>query len=181
MDRLRSVYVECGGDFLGRVSAGSLKHQYLDAQDVKMRQRLQAAFLRKQGKTLVEIADVVGKPFNTVSDWLRRLEEEGLKSAKDKPRSGRPKRLTGKQLLALKKDIVKDPEELGYDYGFWTTGLVQEHVKKKFGTRFVARHMRRLLQKIGFSLKKPRPRNHKADKKAQERFKKNSKGWFLDT
>lgn len=178
MDRLRSVYVERGGDFLDSVSVGLLKRRYLAERDVRARQRLQAAFLRKQGRTLVEIAGVVGRPFNTVSDWLRHFEEEGLKSAKDKPRSGRPKRLTDTQLLALRNDLIKNPAAFGYPEGFWSTRLVQEHVRKKFRARFVSRHMTRLLHKIGFSLKKPRPRNYRADKGAQERFKKKSKGWF---
>lgn len=181
MNRLRSVYVERGEDFLDGVAVGLLKRHYLAEGDVRAKQRLQAAFLRKQGSTLVEIADVVGRPFNTVSDWLRRFEEEGLKSAKDKPRLGRPKRLAEKQLLALKKDLVRGPVELGYSEGFWSTRLVQHHVGKKFRAKFVARHMRRLLREMGFSLKKPRPRHYKADRAKQQRFKKNFHAWFPNT
>lgn len=181
MSRLRSVYVNCGDDFLDGASIDFLKHCYLEEHNVRARQRLQAAFLRKQGKTLVEIADVVGRPFNTVSDWLRRFEKKGLKCAKDKPRSGRPRRLSSKQLLALKKELVRAPTGLGYSEGFWSTRLVQEHVKKRFRKRFVARHMRRLLQKMGFSLKKPRPRDYRADRAKQERFKKNFHAWFPAT
>lgn len=178
MSRLRSVYVNCGDDFLGNASTKLLKHCYLAENDVRARQRLQAAFLRKQGKTLVEIADVVGRPFNTVSDWLRRFERKGLKCAKDKPRSGRPKRLSRKQLFVLRRELVRTPTEFGYSGGFWTTRLVQEHVRKRFRKKFVARHMRRLLQKLGFSLKKPRPRDYRADKAEQKHFKKNFHAWF---
>lgn len=178
MDRLRSVYVERGDDFLGGVSVGSLRRHYLEEHDIRARQRLQAAFLRKQDKTLEEIADAVGKPFNTVSDWLRRFEEEGLKSAKDKPRSGRPRHLTEKQLHALRNDLINGPAAFGYPEGFWSTRLVQEHVRRNFRARYVSRHMTRLLHKLGFSLKKPRPSDYRANKAQQKHFKKKSPVWF---
>lgn len=181
MDRLRSVYVGRGEDFLDGFSVGLLKRCYLAERDVRARQRLQAAFLRKRGKTLIEIAEVVGRPFNTVSDWLRRFEERGLKSAKDKPRSGRPKRLSEKQLVVLREDLLKNPVEFGYSSGFWSTRLVQEHVRKRFKVSFVSRHMTRLLHKLGFSFKKPRPKHYKANKAEQERFKKKSRAWFPST
>lgn len=181
MVRLRSVYVERGSDFLGESSVGLLKRSYLSERDVRARQRLHAAFLRKQGRTLVEIARVLGRPFNTVSDWLRRFEVEGLKSAKDKPRSGKPVKLTGKQLNQLRKDLLKNPNKLGYDEFFWSTRLVQHHVEKKFKVSFVARHMTRLIHKLGFSSKKPRPQNSKANPEEWAKFKKKASAWYLTT
>jgi transposase len=81
-------------------------------------------------------------------------------------------------LAVLRRDLLKEPAKHGHDATFWNTRLVQEHVRQKFGTFFVDRHIRRLLHKLGFSLKKPRPSDYRADKAAQKRFKKNSKGWF---
>ena len=181
LERLRSVYVGRGDEFLGWVSVPRLQRRVLKAETHKERLRLQAALLRRQGKTLEEIARAVGKPFNTVSDWLRRIENDGITVVADKQRSGRPKKLSVQQLKKLQKDLLQKPSAFGFAEGFWSTKLVQEHVHKKLGVQFVNRHMTRLLHRMGFSCKKPRPAHYKADKAAQNRFKKNFTGWFPNT
>jgi transposase len=173
-----SWLLSSGSDFLPNVSLSTLRKRYSAETDAKAKLRLLSGIHRKQGKTIDDIAASLHKPRRTVHGWLWRLEEAGLNGAVDKPRSGRPKRLSAKQLLALRSDLLKEPTKHGHDATFWNTRLVQEHVRQKFGTLFVSRHMTRLLHKLGFSLKKPRPSDCRANKAEQQRFKKNLKGWF---
>jgi len=167
-----------GSDFLPDISLSTLRKRYSAETDVKAKLRLLMGIHRKQGETIDDIAASLHKPRRTVHGWLWRLEEDGLNGAVDKTRSGRPKRLSVKQLTVLRRDLLKEPAKYGYAYGMWETKLVQEHVRKKFNTQFVDRHMRRLLRKMGFSQQTPRPSDYRADKAAQRRFKKKSKGWF---
>jgi transposase len=160
------------------IPVNRLHSLYATETDVKAKLRLLAALKRKDGWTINQIADDLEKPVMTVHNWLRALDEFGVQRRYDVKRSGRPKRLSAKQLNALRKDLLKPPTTLGFSESFWNTRVVQEHVKRKYGISFVSRHMTRLLHKIGYSLKKPRPSDYRADKAAQRRFKKNSKGWF---
>jgi len=171
-------WIVSGGDFLEEVSTNALRKAFVSETNVRAKTRLHAAFLRRQGKRVDEIAETLGVTKSAVSKWLNKLHINGIKAAVPVKQTGRPKRLSTKQLVALRRDLLKEPAKYGYAYGMWETKLVQEHVRKKFDTLFVDRHMRRLLRKMGFSQQKPRPSDYRADKAAQGRFKKNSKGWF---
>lgn len=171
-------WVARGDDFLGRVSENVLHRAFVSETNVRARTRLHAALLRKQGKKVEEIASTFGTTKSAVSKWLNKLHYGGIKAAMPVKQTGRPKRLSAEQLKALRKDLLKSPNVLGFDESFWNTRVVQEYVRRKHGVSFVSRHMTRLLHKIGFSLKKPRPSDYRANKAAQKRFKKNSLAWF---
>jgi len=171
-------WIVSGSDFLEEVSTNALRKAFVSETNARAKTRLHAAFLRRQGKRVDKIAETLGVTKSAVSKWLNKLHVNGIEAAVPIKQPGRPKRLSAKQLAALRRDLLKEPAKHGYTYGMWETKLVQEHVRKKFGTLFVDRHMRRLLHKMGFSQQKPRPSDYRADKATQRRFKKNSKGWF---
>jgi len=160
------------------IPVGRLRSLYVAETDAKAKLRLLAALKRKDGWTINQIAGDLEKPVMTVHNWLKALDEFGVQRRYDVKRSGRPMRLSAKQLSTLRKDMLKPPTALGFSESFWSTRVVQEHVKQKYGASFVSRHMTRLLHKIGYSLKKPRPADYRADKAAQRRFKKNFNAWF---
>jgi len=173
--------------FLGRtavlsvlesISASKLHALYAAETDGKAKLRLLAALKRKDGKTIDQIARDLEKPIMTIHNWLKALDEFGVKRRHDIRRSGRPKRLSAEQLKLLRADLLKNPAKHGHAETFWNTKLVQEHVNQKFGVTFVSRHMTRLLHTLGFSLKKPRPWDYRANAASQKRFKKNSHAWF---
>lgn len=171
-------WIASGDDFLGGVSTNALHRAFVSETNVRARTRLHAAFLRRQGKKVDEIADEFGATKSAVSKWLNKLQYQGIGAAAPIKQSGRPKRLSAQQLNVLRKDLLKAPENHGYDVGFWNTRMVQEHVRKRFHASFVDRHMRRLLHKIGFSLQTPRPSDYRANKADQERFKKKFRAWL---
>lgn len=171
-------WIAVGTDFLEGVSTNALRKAFVSETNVRAKTRLHAAFLRRRGKKVDEIAETLGTTKGAVSKWLNKLDDNGVSAAMPVKQTGRPKRLTTKQLASLRRDLLKEPAKHGHDATFWNTRLVQEHVRQKYGTLFVDRHMRRLLHKLGFSLKKPRPSDYRADKAQQKRFKKNSNAWF---
>lgn len=136
--------------------------------------RLLAAIHRKEGDSLDAIVRKLQLPRRTVHGWLQRFEERGLDGVKDIKQPGRPPMLTKTQLKELRKDLIKGPRK--GNSALWTTKKVTEHVEKKFNVRYTARHMVRLLHKVGFSIQKPRPRHYKASMEEQEAFKKTLEG-----
>jgi len=171
-------WVSCDENFLGTVSTNALRKAFVSEKNGRVKARLHAAFLRRQGKKEDEIADTLGVTKSAVSKWLNKLHNNGLKGAVLVKQTGRPNRLSTKQLKLLQADLLKNPTKHGHAETFWNTKLVQEHIKQKFGVTFVSRHMTRLLHKIGFSLQKPRPSDYRADIASQKRFKKNFAAWF---
>lgn len=170
--------LSCGSDFLSGFSLSFIKRLYVKERDEKRKLRLLAAFHRKRGLSVDKIADLLSLPKRTVHGWLWKIEKDKLDGISDRKQSGRPKLLKESQLVSLRKDLLRNPVELGYRQGFWSTKLVQEHVMKKFKTRFVSRHITRLLNKIGFSVQKPRPSDYRANKAQQARFKKKLLAWY---
>lgn len=171
-------WIVSGEDFLEDVSTNALRKAFVSGTNVRAKVRLHAAFLRRQGKKVDEIAVTLGCTKGAVSKWLNKLQLNGLEAAVPVKQTGRPKRLSVKQLKLLRNDLLKNPDKHGYGASFWNTRIVQEHTRKKFGISFVDRHMRRLLHHMGFSQIKPRPSDYRANKARQKRFKKNSLAWF---
>lgn len=171
-------WIANGTDFLMSVSTHRLKQAYAKEKNPKALIRLHAALLRRKGRKIDEIADTLEKPKGTISKWLNKLQEGGLKAATPKKQPGRPRRLAPDQLKALRHDLLKLPEKHGYSNGFWSTRLVKEHVKNKFKASFTPRHMTRLLSRVGFSFKKPRVFNpRRASAQELSKFKKKRVEW----
>jgi transposase len=161
-----------GESFLSDFSTDKLKDLYQKEREPKAKIRLLAAILRKEGKTLEEISLTVKHPLTTVGDWLRRMHTEGISRKNNKKQSGRPKRLTDKQIEDLKPILFKSPREQGFPFIIWTTKLVVHLIEKLYNVSYKPLQVRRILHRLGLSCQKPRPSHRKANKQLQEDFKK---------
>ena len=162
-----------GEEFLPDFSLAELKKCVAAEKERQPRLRLLAALNRKDGKSIDQIADAVGLHRRAVHDILHRFEERGLKAAHSLPKPGRPKHLTEKQLLDLKKNLLRPPKASGFDDGFWNGRMVSSLVLKKYGVQYSKTWIPRLLKRIGFSYKKPRPTNpRRASEEEIAAFKK---------
>jgi transposase len=161
-----------GESFLPNISMDELNDLYQKEKDPTVKIRLLSAILRKEGKTLEEISSTVKHPLTTVGDWLRRLHTEGISRKDDKKRSGRPKRLTDKQIEDLKPILFKSPQEQGFPFIIWTTKLVIHLIEQLYNVSYKPLQVRRILHRLGLSCQKPRPSHRKANKQLQEEFKK---------
>ncbi|KCZ71029.1 transposase [Candidatus Methanoperedens nitroreducens] len=163
-----------GESFLPDFSIDELNDLYQKEGDPKAKIRLLAAILRKEGRTLEEVSFTIKHPLTTVGDWLRRLHVEGISRKNNKKQSGRPKRLTDKQIENLKPILFKSPHEQGFPFIIWTTKLVIQLIEKLYNVSYKPLQVRRILHRLGLSCQKPRPAHRKANKQLQEEFKKNS-------
>lgn len=161
-----------GESFIPNISIDELNGLYQKENDPIAKIRLLAAILRKEGKTLEEISLMVKHPLTTVGDWLRRLHTEGITRKNNKIPSGRPKRLTDKQIEDLKPILFKSPQEAGFPFIIWTTKLVIQLIEKLYNVSYKPLQVRRILHRLGLSCQKPRPSHRKSNKQLQEGFKK---------
>lgn len=170
-----------GEQYLVDISRQEIQQMYKKEKNHKAQLRLLAAILRKEGKTIEEISTTLQKPIMTVSDWIRRIENNGIGSIYNKKQPGKPARLTKDQLEQLKEILAKSPQKQDLPFKFWTTKLVQYIVCKLFSVHYQLWNLRRIIKKLGFVLKVPRQRNYKANTKAQEEFKKKFEKKFNTT
>jgi len=128
--------------------------------------------LRKEGKTCIEVADILGISKSAVSFWTCRYNETGC--LEDKPRGGRPTLLTEEKLQEMKgkiKETVLEQE----DRAGLSSKEILVFIKKETGRTYTLRHVERLLHKMGFSLITPRVNHIRKDEKAQEKFREGFK------
>lgn len=102
--------------------------------------------------------------------WLRRFDEEGLDSLKDRPRSGRPLKADGKKLLKVRREITKLPDGVQVK---WVRELIHREAKVTYSSMQVYR----ILHRWGFRRIVPEKRFvNKAPKEERELFKKEPRG-----
>lgn len=169
------TWIKRGEQFLQFISKKELKELYKKEKNAKAKLRLLAVLQRKDGETLDSISFSLEKSKSTIHDWLKRFENGCLDQLYDVKQSGKPARLTKKQLKKLEKILDDSPEEQGFPFVLWTTKLVQYLLLVKFKVGYNLRQIRNIVKKAGFALKVPRQEDRKANKKAQEKFKKNLK------
>jgi len=162
-----------GEEFLPDFSLDELKEQVAAEKERQPRLRLLVALNRKQDKSIDQIADSVGLHRRAVHDILHRFENRGLTAARSLPKPGRTPNLTRKQLQALRKDLLCSPKDSGFTEGFWNSRMIQKLVRKDYGVKYCKSNVPKLMSKIGFSYKKPRPTNpRKASPEEIAAFKK---------
>ena len=59
----------------------------------RMRRRAQAVLGHRRGANIGQLATLFAVGYNTVSEWLRRWQSQGLAGLAEGPRSGRPSKL----------------------------------------------------------------------------------------
>ncbi|MGH9621283.1 MAG: helix-turn-helix domain-containing protein, partial [Bryobacteraceae bacterium] len=120
-----------------------------------------------------EVAGLLGDAPRTVEYWVRGFEEKGLAGLQEGERSGRPKRLTEKQLQAVNKVLRKAPRESGMSGNIWDGKTLSAWIEQQYGIQPGVRQCQRMFRQLGFRLRKPRPAIAQANPEWQRSHKKN--------
>jgi len=115
--------------------------------------------LLKQGKSQREVARTLGCHYQTVHNWWRDYQKEGMSSLKPRKRGrreGEKRRLTQEQEKALKKMLIeKYPDQLKLPYALWTRKAVKELIMLQYGLDMPIRTVGEYLKRWGFTPQKP--------------------------
>lgn len=87
----------------GLLSKGSLR--------AKVFKRATALLELNRGKSFVAVAETLGVCYQSVSNWCAAYNKEGLHMLQDKPRSGRPVEIDGKQRAKITALACSKPPE----------------------------------------------------------------------
>jgi len=136
--------------------------------------RYQALYLYLSGKKGDEVSSIVGISKISVSRINQIYKREGLAGIPDKPREGRPRKLTQQQEAKIKEMILHQvPSEVGFPAEFnWTAGLVVKYIKQEYGLDYSIRGITGILDRLGLSYTRPTYVLANADKEKQAQFVK---------
>jgi transposase len=104
-----------------------------------------------------DAAATVGMCAKTVYNAIARYKEFGVEGLIDKPKSGRPPKLTKEQLEEL-ADIIKNklPKDVGFDPSVnWTFKIACKWVRKTYRIKITVSGMERIFSRIGLSWTRP--------------------------
>lgn len=140
------------------------------AAELEVRRR-KAVDLLQDGKTLTEVARLVGADLSSVKRWKRAVKTGGLAALAAKPNPGRPSKLTDEQKQLLSTIVRQGARAAGFRNELWTCRRVAHVVRERFGVEYHCDHVGRLLHALGFTPQKPERRARERDEGALARWR----------
>ena len=146
---------------VGHLSLRQLEARYRACHDATEARHLQAIWLLAQGRTVLEVAEVLAFVPRWVEQLAARYNASGPAAlGEQRRRNGRPASLLTPELLAALAERLKRPPE---DGGVWSGPEVAAWMAQRLRLQRV--HPQRgweALRRIGWSPQAPRPRHARA-------------------
>ena len=101
-----------------------------------------------------------------------RSNAEGLAGLYDRPKPGRPPRLSAGEQAALAARVFTAPDPGKDGVSAWTRTDLCRWLEDRFEKKLHPSSLSRVLRRLDLSRQKTRPTHPQADPKAQERFQK---------
>ena len=151
-----------------KIDGRKLSRKELENIRIKTVKRVQS------GETPTEVANDMGLGTNRVFEYLARYRSGGWDALKSRRATGRPKKITAKQIKWLYKVITeKDPTQLKFPFALWARGLVQKALKQKWNLSLSLPSIGRLLKQLGLSWQKPLKKAYQQDPEKVRKWLKN--------
>jgi transposase len=157
-------------------SPAGLRQRAVRERDRRAGLRLLALASALEGMTRAEAARLAGMERQALRDAVLRFNAEGPEGLHDRPRPGRPERLSEGQQAALKAHILRGPDPERDGVSAWRLVDLCDHVERRYGVRYSVWGLSCLLQRLNLSRQKTRPSHPKGDAAAQAAFKKGAPG-----
>jgi transposase len=120
--------------------------QHLHSDSERVRSRALILLLSDKGDSDEQISFVLGIARRTVSRTRSRWREQSLHGLPDRPRSGRPPKVTKPYLEELFRCLRLDPRSLGYAFTRWTAPRLAEYLLQATGIEVSADWVAELLR-----------------------------------
>jgi len=145
----------------------ALDHKTLEEIRIRAVQRVEA------GESPEGVIRTLGFGRTVIYNWLAKYREGGVDALRAKPISGRPSKMTGRQLKWVYKTVTsKNPLQLRFEFALWTRSMIREVIREKFGVRLSEVSVGRMLRKLGLSPQKPLRRAYERDPELVESWRK---------
>jgi transposase len=120
---------------------------------------------------LEDVACILKVSTRSILRWIKWFKEGGIESLKDQPKGHMKSKLQEEHKQEIESWIISGKNSAGKPT-HWTIDKLKKEIEKKFDINIGRTPLWKHLKKLDLKLKKPRPTHAKADKEAQEAFKK---------
>src|SRR5574342_42165 len=128
---------------LSQAQLEELNTLYRTTKDVRLRTRSQIILLAaEQKRSAPRIAALVRETDQTVRNWLKRYEAEGIEGLKTKPQPGPPEKGTPDYQARWLEVVRVRPRSLGQPYSVWTLARLADYLAEQTGIRVEAETVR---------------------------------------
>lgn len=151
-------------------SIEELEKLYKNSSDAVKKSHIQIILLYLSGKKTKEIIEITKYSSKWIYKIVHRYNNLGLEGLNDNRHnnSGRTTLLTAQEQEELDLILQKPPD----DGGIWSGPKVSFWISKKVARKLNKARGWDYLRRLGYTLKKPRPKHKKGNKEEQDAFKK---------
>lgn len=133
--------------------------------------RKRAVVCVQAGESPTVVANVLGVSIRTMFRWLALYRAGGEQNLRASKRGGRPPKLDGKALKWVYDTVtLKNPLQLKFSFALWTSNMIGELIRTRFGVRLSRSSVCRLLGQMGLSAQRPLWRAYQQDPEAVRRW-----------
>ncbi|MGH9427406.1 MAG: IS630 family transposase [Terriglobia bacterium] len=133
-----------------KIDGRKLSHEKLEEIRIKAVKAVQG------GDTPTAVAREMGLYTNRIFVWLASYRAGGWDALRSRKATGRPKRLTGKQIRWIYNTVtMKSPLQLKLAFALWTRPQIRTVIYRQFRIRLSLPSIGRLLAQLGLTCQKP--------------------------
>lgn len=155
-------------------SASALRAQAAKCGDAEQARRLLAIAMILDGGARRDAARLSGMDRQTLRDWVRRYNSDGIDGLRSRKAPGAAARLSAVQKAELYQWVLDGPDPKRHKVIRWRCVDLCAEVERRFCVTVCERTMGKWLRKMKLTRLQPRPYHPKKDVAAQEAFKKTS-------
>jgi transposase len=159
---------------------GQLRDHAASARTLK---RAVCLLMSAAGERATGIAAFTGLSLDAITDIRRRWREHRLRSLTDRPRAGRPSRITNEYRRELQRALLKGPLACGFIFTVWSIARLGTYLQRRTGIALAVARLRWLVHQEGFVVGRPKhtlanKRDEREYRRTRRRLEQLKKGRF---
>ena len=158
-------------------SLEELKIAVKAAPSLRSHRRLLAVKMLLMDLAPATVAEIFAISRNTLRRWVGRFNAQGLDGLIERPRPGRPRKISAKQ-SARYRELIEHPDQA--DQTHWTAKKFHGYLREELGHQVGYRTVVRWLHDNDFRLKVPQPWPDRQDEEQRRSFVERLQGWLAD-
>src|SRR5215831_8253553 len=116
-------------------------------KEARVFRRAQAVRHVVQGQRLQTVSDALSFTYSALRKWVYRFANQGVQGLVDRPRSGRPAKVTGAVAAHLDRLVDQDPLQHGSSHSQWSCQELATVLARQTGVQLSRESVREALKK----------------------------------
>jgi transposase len=144
---------------------------YYKHQQEYLRKRLLAIKYLFEGKTRTEVVELINCTYKTLSTWIDKFLEGGLKELVQPITHQVVSRLNSEQRQELKIMLLEQkPTDYGIDRNIWSGKIISSVIESRWGVKLQTSRIYEILSELNLSHQKAHRDYENADREQQKNF-----------